>query len=129
MNSAHTVLPPVPAFDASAGPTALLKAEDLSAGIRTIVGYAETKGRLDSLSAWGGRVSYQCVWFASGDEDGDGVWQCVWQLVFPGVWTWSRSVLPPAQERPWHGCYTTNCLPDEATVLELPKRRIRVEPL
>ena len=129
VNSRHTVLPPVPAFDASAGPTALLKAEELSVGIRTIVGYAVSKGRVDSLSAWGGQVSYQCMWFTSWDENGAGVWQCVWQIVLPGVSTWSRSVLPAGQERPWHGCYSTERLPDGATVLEVPKAPMRVEPL
>jgi hypothetical protein len=115
----HAVLAPVPAFEASAGSAGLKEAEELSAAIRSIVGHALAKGQVDSLSAWDSQVSYECVWLRPADGDGVHVWQCAWQLAIPGVSTWSRSVLPAAEERPWHGCYTTSHLPSKATVLEI----------
>jgi hypothetical protein len=125
----HTILAPVPGFNASAGPSALRQTVERSAIVRAPVEYGVRTGRADGLSAWGGQVSYECVWFPPVDEHCGDVWACFWGLIFPGVSTWSRTVLPPGQECPWHGLYTTNCLPDGATVLELPKARLRVEPL
>jgi hypothetical protein len=110
------VLPPVPACGQSSGPH-MKEVETLSFVIRGAVDLAVKRDKWDGIDAWGGQLSYRCVWKHVPEEYGGPYWICFWGLLFPGVLDWSRTVLPADAERPWHGCYYLLERPDGASYL------------
>ena len=121
----HLVLPPVPACSNQDGGPTLDDTEQQSHVIRQMVTLAESLDKWDGITAWGGALRYRCVWWQRADPTGKPNWMCFWALTFPFVAEWSRQVLGPGSERPWHGWYVCEARPTYSAWLaseDLPKK-------
>ncbi len=113
----HAAMPPVPACDSERDPSMEI-AEKGSWLFRTFVQVSVDRAKWDGVSAWGNRLLYRCAWYHCPGTPAHPPWVCFWTLVFPGVLQWSRGVLGDADKRPWHGFYTLNARPANASVLD-----------
>lgn len=112
----HLDLPPVPAFYIKI-PVSLGDVEGISVIVRQVVDMGTRKGKWDGVDAWGKQVTYRCVWHHKQPGHKISGWVCFWTLSFPGTEDWSKSVLGEGSERPWHGFYAPEKLPDGASFL------------
>lgn len=115
----HRVLPPVPACNNQGNGPTLEETERFSQVTLAAVSLAESLDKWDGIAAWGGAMQYRCVWWQRrqpGVTAGTD-WTCFWTLTFPLVDEWSRQVLQPGSERPWHGAYSQKSRPSSAAWL------------
>lgn len=116
-NVRHFPYPPVPAFSSQeSGPT-FEETETQSYLVRASIDLAESLGKWDGVTAWGGAARCRCVWWQCTSIKGSPNWMCFWTLSFPRLEEWSRQVLPRGSERPWHGNYVCAARPNNAACL------------
>lgn len=114
----HFSYPPVPACSSQeSGPT-IEDTETQSHLIRSSIGLAESLGKWDGITAWGGAARYRCTWWQCAALKGKPNWICFWTLSFPRLEEWSRQVLPRGSERPWHGNYACAERPNHVAWLQ-----------
>lgn len=114
----HYSYPPVPACSSQHDGPSITETEIQSHLILSTIDIAESLDKWDGIKAWNDALYYRCVWWHCATLKGKPDCICFWALTIPRLSEWSRQVLPPGSERPWHGNYICAARPNEAACLK-----------